>query len=82
MKRSHDGLECRHLALRVLVDRDTAAVVDYAYAIPGQKCYFYIVGKTSHGFVAGVIKDLPDEVMETIRPCGPDVHAGTLPDRV
>ncbi|KKW34604.1 MAG: hypothetical protein UY81_C0068G0008 [Candidatus Giovannonibacteria bacterium GW2011_GWA2_53_7] len=58
------------------VYRNSAPVVGYAHAIVRQKRDFNIVRKSTHGFVARVVKNFPDEMMEPRGTRRPDIHSG------
>ena len=76
----HD-LECRYLALRVLVDRNAAAVVGHfnrAVSVEGDED---LVGLARSGFVDRVVDELPHQVHEPGRPGATDVHARTFANR-
>src|SRR4029450_11232531 len=71
----HDHLERGAALDRVLVDRDTAAVVGNANAaVVGQRD-LDVVAEASQGLVDRVVHDLPDEVVEAAGACRPDIHA-------
>jgi hypothetical protein len=66
----------------IRIHRDTATVVgDPATAI-GEKGHLNGGAMACHGFIDGVVHDLPDEVMETLETRRADVHAWPLTNRV
>ena len=77
----HD-LGRRALLLRVLVDRDPAAVVGDGDAVVGMQRELDPVAVAGERLVDGVVDDLVDEVMEAARAGRADVHAGALAHRV
>jgi hypothetical protein len=62
------------------VYRDAAAVVGYAHNVARQQDDLDVVGKTTHGFVAGVVKNFPNEVVQTVGAGCPDVHTRAASD--
>ncbi len=85
MKHGHDCLESRNLCLLVNIHRNTSTVVDYTNLLvtffAGQKSNLDIVGKATHGLVAGVVEDLGNEMMKAIRTSGTNVHSRALSHR-
>ncbi len=63
---------------RVRVDRDAATVVDDAHTAIREHRHEDRVGVTGQCLIDGVVDDLVDQVVESSRPGGPDVHAGAL----
>ena len=78
MKNRKNRLECRDTSLLVEVDWNTTTVVDDADVVVRQECHFNPVSKATHRFIARVIKNLPNEVVKTVRTSRPDVHTRTL----
>jgi hypothetical protein len=78
----HDHLERRPMLDRVLVDRYAPAVVghpDPAVAGQGDVDPRAVAGQ---GLVDGVVDDLVHEVVQAPQPGRPDVHPGSLADRL
>ena len=67
--------------LLVLVHGDAAAVIRDADVIIRQESHLDAVGMSAHRFVSRVIKNFPNEVVETIGIGGADVHARALTNR-
>jgi hypothetical protein len=67
----------------MLVDGNAAAVVGHrdraAVLVQRERD---VRGEAVHGFVHGVVEDLPDEMMEAGRADATDVHAGALANRL
>ncbi len=82
MKRGHDGLKRRDFCLRMDTDRNTATVVCNAYIAVRQKRDFDIVRVSAHRLIAGVVEDLPYEVMQAVGTGCSDIHAGALAHRL
>src|SRR5262249_54297357 len=83
VQRREDQLERRLLVLLVLVDRDSAAVVDDgARRAILVKRHLDLVGVLVHRLVDRVVDDLPEEMMQARRVDAADVHAGPLADRL
>src|SRR4051794_32390153 len=59
-------LDAGLLVLRVDVDGDAAAVVDYAAPAVGQEGDVDAGGVARHGLVDGVVDDLVDEVVQAV----------------
>ena len=81
MKRCHHGLKRGHFCLLMNINGNTAAIVCNAHAILGQEYNLNMVGIATHSFITTVIKDLPNEVMETLKTGGADIHTRTLSHR-
>ena len=79
--REHD-LGGRPLLLRVLVDRDAAAVVDDGDRLVGVDRDRDLVAVAGERLVDGVVDDLVDQVVKAARPGRADVHARPLADRL
>ena len=75
VEHGHDRLERGDFCLGVDVDRNAAAVVGDADEAVGQKHDFDVVAEPAHRLVAAVIENLPNEMVQTVRPGGADVHA-------
>ncbi len=82
MENSHDCFERGNFCLFVNVHGNTAAVIYDSYAVVREECDLDVIGKAAHGFIAGVVEYLCNEVVETVRACCTDVHAGALTDRL
>ncbi len=83
VQRGHDDLGRRlPFVLRVLVDRDTAAVVGDAHTAVGEQRHVDPGAHARHGLVDRVVDDLPHEVMEAGGAGRTDVHAGPFADRI
>ena len=83
VQRGHHDLGGRlALVLRVLVDRDAAAVVGDPGAAVGQEGHVDAGAHAGHRLVDGVVDDLPHQVVQPARAGRPDVHAGPLAHRV
>src|SRR6185437_190813 len=82
MEGGHDHLERADLRLRMDPHRDAAAVVYDAHVAAGQERHLDVVREAAHGLVAGVVEDLPDEVVEAVRTRRADVHARALAHRL
>jgi hypothetical protein len=78
VKDRHDDLYRRLLFLLVDVDRDTATVVDDAHAAILANGDADVVAIAGERFIDRVVDYLVDEVVETARPGGTDVHTGAL----
>ena len=74
----HDDLERRDLFNRVLVDGDTAPVVDDRDGVVGVDRHLDLGAETGHGLVDGVVNDLPHQVMQTAGARRADIHARAL----
>ena len=72
----------RDLLLRVLLDRDAAAVVDDLDAALGQDPDEDGVAVAGQRLVDGVVHHLVDQVVQAALTGGADVHAGALADRL
>ena len=75
----HDHLDGRH-ALLVHLDGNTAAVIDDLDAAVLEQRDLHARGVPGHGLIDRVVHDLPDQVVQTPRAGGADVHARTHPD--
>jgi len=77
-----DDLDPGEAGLRLLVDRDAAAVVVHLGGTVGVQGDLDQVARARERLVHTVVDDLPQAVHQT--PCvrGPDVHARTLADRL
>ena len=76
-----DHLERALLRLRVLVDRNAAAVVaDRDRAAVGVQRHRDVRGMAVHRLVHRVVDDFPDEVVQPGAADAADVHAGALAD--
>src|SRR3989344_2100134 len=82
MKGRHYRFKSRNFSLRMDVNGNTATIVGNTYFITGQKLNPDVFGKTRHRLVNGVIKNLPNKVVQTINASGANVHSGTLSDRL
>ena len=69
------------LVLGVVVDRDAAAVVGHAAAAVGEQRDVDPGAVAGHRLVDRVVDDLVDEVVQTGRAGGSDVHPGAFADR-
>jgi hypothetical protein len=76
----HD-LDARLPVLGHVVHRDAAAVVDDGYRTVHMDRDVDLRAEAGQGFVDRVVHHLVDEVVESLGPGGPDVHAGAFPDR-
>ena len=68
------------LARLMPAHRHATAVVPVAHRPVGQQGDLDAVGEAGHGFVDGVVDDLPDQVVEAPHIRGADVHAGAPAD--
>ena len=59
---------------------DAAAVVGDADHVVRKHFDQDPVAETRKGLVDGVVDDLIDQMMQSARPGGPDIHAGPFPD--
>src|SRR3989344_8000873 len=82
MERSHDGLQSGYLGGLVRVHRDAASIVYNSYAVTGKESDLYIICKTSHGLVTGIIEYLCYEVVQAVRTSSTYIHAWTLANRL
>ena len=82
VERGHNCLQSGDFRLLVNVYRDAAAVIGNAYEIFRQQRNLNIVRMLAHRLVTRVVKDFPDEVVEAIHACSPDVHSRAFSDRV
>ena len=64
------------------VHRHAASVVLYAGGAVVIQRDLHVMGITAHGFIDGVIHDLPQHMVETPAAGGADIHARTHPHRV
>ena len=78
----HHDLGGRLLLLRVHVDGNAAAVVDDGDAVVRMQRDEDLVAEAGDRLVDGVVDDLVDQVVKATRTGGPDVHTGTLADRL
>src|SRR5699024_4065775 len=77
-ERGEGDLDAGHLEPGVHVGRDATAVVGHATAAVRQQGDVDAVAVAGHGFVDGVVPDLPHQVVEARDPRAADVHAGAL----
>src|ERR1700735_5528277 len=63
-------------------DRDTAAVVNDLDTTVFEDPHIALAGVAGHRLVHRVVDHLPNEVVQTSFPGGPDVHAGAFADRL
>src|SRR3989344_5736067 len=70
----HYCLECRDLGFWVNIYWDSSTVVGDAHFVVGQKCDLDVVCKATHGFVARVVEDFPNEMVQSGSACRTDVH--------
>ena len=63
----HDG-DGRNADLVVNAGRNAAAVVRYAYDVPGENLHVDFIAISGEGFVDGVVHDFIDEMMKSPRP--------------
>ena len=83
VERREDDLQGVLAGLRVPVDRHAAPVVhDRHRRSIGVQRHLHVARVAVHRLVDGVVQDLPDQVVQPGRTDAPDVHAGTLPDRL
>ena len=83
VQRGHHDLGRRlALVLRVLVDRDAAAVVGDAHAAVGQQRHVDARADAGHRLVDRVVDDLPDQVVQAGRAGRTDVHARPFAHRI
>ena len=82
VQHGEDNLDGGPLLDRVLVDRDSAAVVADRDPAVGEQGDGDVGGVAGHSFVDRVIDDLVDQVVQTPLPSGPDVHTGPLADGI
>jgi hypothetical protein len=80
VQRGHHDLNRRAVLNRVLIDRDTAAVVLHPDAAVGQQRDLDGVAVAGQRLVDGVVHDLVDEVMQSSRTGRADVHSRALAD--
>ena len=66
----------------VLLDRDATTVVTHSAASVVQQFDLDGVAVARQGLVDGVVDDLVDQVVQAALTGGPDVHAGTLANRL
>ena len=88
MQDRHDDFGRRHLApqlgahLRMLADRNAAAIVGYRHRAIGVDRHGDVVGMARQGFVDGVVDDFEHHVVQARAVVHvADVHAGALADR-
>ncbi len=83
MKDGEDHLERALVRLRVLVDRDAAAIVhDGDRRSVLVQCDRNRGREAVHGFVDGVVEDFPDQMMQAGAAHAADVHARPLANRL
>jgi hypothetical protein len=78
MELGHDQFQGAHMLRRVHVYRNAPAVILHPDHIVPLKNYEDLAAKTLHGLVNRVIDNFKNQMMETIDPCGPDIHTGAL----
>src|SRR3989338_2985726 len=71
----HHCLERRDFCFRMDLDGNASAIVGDTYEIVGQKRYLDVVAKSTHRFVARIVEDLPDEMVQTGWTGRADVHS-------
>ena len=76
-----DDLQGRLAGLLLDVHRDAAAVIGDANDIALLNAHLNVGAVAGQGLVDGVVDDLIDQVMQTGRGGGPDVHTGALAHR-
>ena len=81
MKDRQNDLDRGDLLFRVLVDGDTAAVVDDRDGIVFMDGHVDLRAVAGQSLVDRVVDDLVDQMMQTARTGGTDVHTGALADR-
>ena len=77
----HDHFEGRFVHLRMLVDRDTAPVVDDRHDAVGADGADDVIAVAAERLVDRVVDDLADEVMQASVIGAADVHARTPSNR-
>jgi hypothetical protein len=83
VQRGEDHFERALLRLRVFVDRNAAPVItDRDRRLIVMQRDVDVRGIAVHGFIDGVVEDLPDQMVQSGRADAPDVHAGTLANRL
>jgi hypothetical protein len=70
------------LVLRMLVNRNAAPIVGDATRAVGEERDFDARAVPGHRLVDRVVDDFPDQMVQTARTGGADVHTGTLAHRV
>ncbi len=78
MEHRQDDSQGRNLLDRMLVDRDTPAVVGHPHPAVVEKSDIDPVAVAGQSLVDGVVDDFPDEVVQAALAGGPDVHTGSL----
>ena len=81
MKDGEDGLKRRDTCLLHDIDRNTATVVNNTNVIVRKKGYLDAIGEAAHRFISRVVENFPNQVMETIRTSGTDIHTRALAHR-
>ena len=81
MECRHDGLKRRYFCLRVYTDWNAVAVVGDTHVIVRQKRHLYFIASRSHRFVASIVKNFPNEVMEAVGTGCSDIHSRSLAHR-
>ena len=66
MKGGHNSFKRGDFCLFVNINRNASAVVRYSYFVFREENDFNIIGKSTHGLVAGVVKNLPNKVMKPV----------------
>ena len=77
-----DNRHRRDAQLWLDANRDAAAVILDAHNVPRQQVDQDLGAVPGHNLVDGVVHNLIDQVMKTLRPGGADVHARALAHRV
>ena len=79
---SENYLNGRFLLDRMLIDRNTAPVVDHTDAAVSEEGYDDVGRIAGHCLIDRVVDDLVDQVMQSALARGADVHAGALANSV
>src|SRR4051812_38134042 len=78
----HNSFKSRYLCLFMHINRNTSAIVYHTYAVTRKKRNLNIISKTTHGFVAGVVKNFCYKMVKTVWPRCANVHSRALSNRL
>ena len=81
MQHGQDDLYRGNLLLGVLIDRDAAAIVGDGDGVVGVNGHLDMAAVTGQSLVDRVVHNLVNQVMETARARGADIHARTFANR-
>ena len=81
MQNGQDDLDRGDLLLGMLIDRDAASVVGDGDGVVGVNGHLDMAAVTGQSLVDRVVHNLVNQVMETARARGADIHARTLANR-